>query len=429
MTVASKGKSPETLPVLIVGAGIGGLAVALALARHGYRSLVLERAPQLSEVGAGIQLGPNAFTVFDYLGIGSEARGVAVFIDSLKLCDAVSGETVVEIPLREKFRRRFGNPYAVLHRGQLHGVLLNAARRDDLIEIRPNAGVRDYEQESAAVVALLEDGREQVKGAALVGCDGLWSNIRQRIVGDGAPRVSGHSTYRAVIPREDMPAELQTNAATLWAGPKCHIVHYPLSDWKLFNLVVTYHNEAPEPVAGVPVEAGEVRRGFQAVTPRIRRLIDRSEDWKLWVLCDREPAANWSRGRVTLAGDAAHAMLQYFAQGACMALEDAVCLADAVALSEGDFELAFGSYQEARILRAARVQIQSRAIGDYIYHPSGVAADLRNAEMRSRTVEDWYRSLDWLYGHNPSLFSSAAPERSPKNHELNSARMPDIPVG
>ena len=167
MTVASKGKSPETLPVLIVGAGIGGLAVALALARHGYRSLVLERAPQLSEVGAGIQLGPNAFAVFDYLGIGSEARGVAVFIDSLKLCDAVSGETVVEIPLQEKFRRRFGNPYAVLHRGQLHGVLLDAARGNDLIEIRPNAGVRDYEQEGASVVALLEKrpGTSERRGA------------------------------------------------------------------------------------------------------------------------------------------------------------------------------------------------------------------------------------------------------------------------
>ena len=428
MTDASKQTSPNELPVLIVGAGIGGLAVALALARHGYRSLLLERAPQLSEVGAGIQLGPNAFNVFDYLGIGSEAREVAVFIDNLKLGDALSGETVVEIPLQEKFRHRFGNPYAVLHRGQLHGVLLNAARSNDLIEIRSSACVGDYEQDGAGVVALLENEQEPVHGSALVGCDGLWSNIRQRIVGDGAPRVSGHSTYRAVIPREDMPTDLQINAATLWAGPKCHIVHYPLSDWKLFNLVVTYHNEAPEPVAGAAVEADEVRRGFQAVTPRIKRLIDRSEDWKLWVLCDREPVANWSESRVTLVGDAAHPMMQYFAQGACMALEDAVCLADAVALSEGDFELAFKRYQEARVLRTARVQLQSRAIGDYIYHPSGVAADLRNAEMRSRTDEDWYRSLDWLYGHNPSLFPTAALERPPNNNESNSAQLPDDSV-
>ena len=428
MTDTSKQTSPNELPVLIVGAGIGGLAVALALARHGYRSLLLERAPQLSEVGAGIQLGPNAFNVFDYLGIGSEAREVAVFIDNLKLGDALSGETVVEIPLQEKFRHRFGNPYAVLHRGQLHGVLLNAARSNDLIEIRSSACVGDYKQDGAGVVALLENEQEPVHGSALVGCDGLWSNIRQRIVGDGAPRVSGHSTYRAVIPREDMPTDLQINAATLWAGPKCHIVHYPLSDWKLFNLVVTYHNEAPEPVAGAAVEADEVRRGFQAVTPRIKRLIDRSEDWKLWVLCDREPVANWSESRVTLVGDAAHPMMQYFAQGACMALEDAVCLADAVALSEGDFELAFKRYQEARVLRTARVQLQSRAIGDYIYHPSGVAADLRNAEMRSRTDEDWYRSLDWLYGHNPSLFPTAALERPPNNNESNSAWLPDDSV-
>ena len=414
MTNASQGKSPEELPVLIAGGGIGGLAVALALARHGYRSTVLERASHLSEVGAGIQLAPNAFRVFDNLGIGSEARKIAVFIDSLRLYDAISGEAVADIALKEKFRRRYGNPYAVFHRGQLHGVLLGAARANDLIKICPNSTVRGYEQESSSVVALLENGSGEVRGAALIGCDGLWSNIRQRIVGDGPPRVSGHSTYRSVISREDMPADLQINAATLWAGPKCHIVHYPLSDWKLFNLVVTYHNDAPEPVAGVPVEADEVRRGFGSVTGRIRQLINCGKDWRLWVLCDREPAGNWSDGRVTLLGDAAHAMLQYFAQGACMALEDAACLAQAVALSEGDFSRAFQRYQDARILRTARVQIQSRAIGDYIYHPAGIAAALRNSVMRSRTDEDWYRSLDWLYGHDPTLLSSAAQMRAPE---------------
>ncbi len=411
MNHSGRENSSQALPVLIAGGGIGGLAVALALARHGYPSVVLERASRLSEVGAGIQLAPNAFRVFDCLGIGPQARKVAVFIDSLRLYDAMSGEAVADIALKEKFRRRYGNPYAVFHRGQLHGVLLQAARASGLISIRPGSTVRGYEQEDSQVVALLEEGSAEVRGAALIGCDGLWSNIRQRIVGDGAPRVSGHSTYRSVISRDDMPADLQINAATLWAGPKCHIVHYPLSDWKLFNLVVTYHNDAPEPVTGFPVDAEEVRCGFESVSGRIRRLIDRGKDWRLWVLCDREPTGNWSDGRVTLLGDAAHAMLQYFAQGACMALEDAVCLADAVALAQGDFGKAFLRYQEARILRTARVQIQSRAIGDFIYHPAGVAAELRNSEMRSRSDEDWYRSLDWLYGHVPSL-PGAARERS-----------------
>ena len=422
-------KSPHNrLPVLIVGGGIGGIAAALALARHGYRSLVLERAPSLREVGAGIQLGPNAFRVFDYLGIGADARRVAVFIDHLRLIDAMSAEPVASIPLGEEFRRRYGNPYAVLHRGELHGVLLKAALANGLVSIRARATVVDFTSGSASVTATLKESGEEVEGAALIGADGLWSTVRERIVADGPPRVSGHSTYRSVISREEMPEDLQINAATLWAGPKCHIVHYPLSGWKLFNLVVTYHNDAPSPVAGAPVEADEVRRGFHSVSPKINKLIERGKDWKLWVLCDREPVANWSSGRVTLLGDAAHAMLQYFAQGACMALEDAVCLADAVVLAGGDFEAAFQRYQSERVLRTARVQIQSRAIGDFIYHPAGVAAALRNAEMRARTAEDWYRSLDWLYGHDASLRVSAGHGESRENRETGNLQASTVDV-
>ena len=166
-----------------------------------------------------------------------------------------------------------------------------------------------------------------VRGSALIGADGLWSNVRKQVVGDAAPRISGHTSYRSVIATEQMPAELRWNAATLWAGPKCHIVHYPLSGWKVFNLVVTYHNDAPEPVAGLPVAQQEVLKGFMHVHKRAQQIIRHGADWKQWVLCDREPVENWVHGRVTLLGDAAHPMLQYFAQGACMALEDAVCLA------------------------------------------------------------------------------------------------------
>jgi 2-polyprenyl-6-methoxyphenol hydroxylase-like FAD-dependent oxidoreductase len=193
------------------------------------------------------------------------------------------------------------------------------------VTLRTSSEVVDYENLENGVEAVLADG-QRVKGDALIGADGLWSKLRQRVVGDGPPRVSGHTTYRSVIATEDMPEDLRWNAATLWAGPRCHIVHYPLSGWKLFNLVVTYHNDAPEPVAGKPVSHDEVRRGFEHVHPRIREVIERGQDWKLWVLCDRDPVLTWTDGRVALLGDAAHPMLQYFAQGACMAMEDAVCL-------------------------------------------------------------------------------------------------------
>ena len=383
-------------PVLIAGGGIGGLATALGLAQKGRRSVVLEKAAQLGEIGAGIQLGPNAFHAFDYLGVGDAARAMAVYIDSLRLMDAIGGDEITRIPLDEAFRTRFGNPYAVVHRGDLHGVFLKACAAHDLIELRTSAEVVDYAQDGSGVVVILAGG-ERVQGCALIGADGLWSNIRKRVVGDGAPRVSGHTTYRSVIPTEDMPEDLRWNAATLWAGPKCHIVHYPLSGWKVFNLVVTYHNDAPEPVAGKPVSHDEVRRGFEHVHPVARQIIDRGHDWKLWVLCDRDPVDNWVDGRVALLGDAAHPMLQYFAQGACMAMEDAVALS-ACLEAEEDIGAALQRYQQMRKLRTARVQLQSRAIGEHVYHPAGAHADLRNAVMRAKTPADWYDTIDWLYG-------------------------------
>ena len=386
-----------THPVLVAGGGIGGLSAALGLAQKGFGVVVLEKSSKLGEIGAGIQLGPNAFHSFDYLGVGDEARAQAVYIDMLRLMDAMTGEEIIHIPLDEPFRKRFGNPYAVVHRGDLHGVLLKACEASDRIGLRVNSEVLDYEQDGVTVTAKIASG-ENVVGCALIGADGLRSNIRQRLVGDGEPRVSGHSTYRSVIPTEAMPEDLRWNAATLWAGPKCHIVHYPLSDWKVFNLVVTYHNDAPEPVSGQSVPIEEVRKGFAHITERARKIIEHGTDWKLWVLCDREPVDTWVDGRVALLGDAAHPMMQYYAQGACMAMEDAVCLSHVMEQCAGDLETALVSYRDQRVVRTGRVQIGARAIGDHVYHPAGVHAAVRNEIMQSMSTEDYYDRLEWLYG-------------------------------
>jgi salicylate hydroxylase len=231
----------------------------------------------------------------------------------------------------------------------------------------------------------------------LIGADGLWSSVRKQVVADGPPLVSGHTTYRSVIPTEQMPEDLRWNAATLWAGPKCHIVHYPLSGWKVFNLVVTYHNDAPEPVAGKPVTEEEVMQGFGHVHPRAQEIIRHGTNWRLWVLCDRDPVERWVDGRVALLGDAAHPMLQYFAQGACQAMEDAVCLSHMLSAHD-DFATALEAYRAQRFLRTAKVQLMSRAIGEHIYHPAGGHARLRNAIMGAKTSEEWYADLAWLYG-------------------------------
>lgn len=386
-----------TAPILIAGGGIGGLAAALGLAQKGHRITVLEKASKLGEIGAGIQLGPNAFHSFDYLGVGDAARAMAIYVDGLRLMDAIGGEEICRIPLDEPFRKRFGNPYAVVHRGDLHGVFLRACQDSDRIELRTSSEVAGYDQDGSSVTARLANGAT-VEGSALIGADGLWSNIRKQVVGDGPPRVSGHTTYRSVIPTDRMPEDLRWNAATLWAGPKCHIVHYPLSGWKVFNLVVTFHNDAPEPVAGLPVEEEEVHRGFEHVHERARQLIRIGSNWKLWVLCDRDPVENWVDGRVALLGDAAHPTLQYLAQGACMAMEDAVCLAHSVAARPDDVGKALEDYRRLRVLRTARVQLQSRAIGDHIYHPAGAHAALRNAILSAKTPDQFYDDLAWLYG-------------------------------
>lgn len=391
------GETSEHSPILIAGGGIGGLAAALGLASKGFSVIVLEKAPALGEIGAGIQLAPNAFHSFDYLGVGDAARAIAVYIDKLRLMDALTGEEIAHVPLDAPFRERFGNPYAVIHRGDLHGIFLRACRDDPRIELRTSSEVVGYEQDGTIVQACLSNG-SNVSGMALIGADGLWSNVRRQLVGDGPPRVSGHTTYRSVIPVEQMPEDLRWNAATLWAGPKCHIVHYPLQGWKLFNLVVTYHNDAPEPVAGKPVPEEEVLKGFGHVHERARQIIRHGSDWRLWVLCDRDPVETWVDGRVTLLGDAAHPMLQYFAQGACMAMEDAVCLAHMFGAYPGRVEAALENYRLRRILRTTRVQLQSREIGTHIYHPAGAHALLRNAIMKAKSPRDWYDSLEWLYG-------------------------------
>lgn len=391
--------SDRALPVLIAGGGIGGLAAAIGLAQKGVHCLVLEKASTLGEIGAGIQLGPNAFHAFDYLGVGEAAHAMAVYIDQLRLMDALSAEEITHIDLGEAFRARFGNPYAVVHRGDLHGVFLRGCEAHPLVELRVNSEVAGYDQDGGSVTARLASG-ERVTGSALIGADGLWSNVRKQVVGDGPPRVSGHTTYRSVIPVEQMPEDLRWNAATLWAGPKCHLVHYPLSGWKLFNVVITCHNDAPEPVAGKPVSEAEVMTGFVHIHDRAKSIIRHGKDWRLWVLCDRDPVERWVDGRVALLGDAAHPMLQYFAQGACMALEDAVCLSHCVDQRAGDVEPALADYVKQRIVRTARVQLQSRALGEHIYHPAGAHAQVRNAIMSAKTSEDYYGHLAWLYGSN-----------------------------
>lgn len=383
-------------PVLIVGGGIGGLAAALALAAKGRSVHLLEQAAEFREIGAGIQLGPNVFRMFDRLGVTDAVKALAAFPSRLVMMDALSGEEVTGIALGDAFVERFRNPYALIHRSDLHAVLANACMASPLIRMTTAQKVTGFEETADGVAVTTQSGARH-DGAALIGADGLWSSVRQWLVNDGKPRVSGHIAYRGVLPIEQVPEQLRSNTMTLWAGPKNHLVHYPLRGGKLFNLVAVFHSDRYDEGWDTRGDPEELHRRFEGTQPQVQALLARVETWRMWVLCDRDPIKHWSRGRATLLGDAAHPMLQYMAQGACMAVEDAVCLADHIDANGAHVAQAFKAYERERYLRTGRTQLMARLYGE-VYHASGVARELRNNMLRGRTSQQAYESLEWLYG-------------------------------
>jgi salicylate hydroxylase len=387
--------SRAAAPVLVVGGGIGGLAAALALTRRGFAVKVLEQAPAIGEIGAGIQLGPNAFAAFDALGIGPQARARAVYTDEMVMHDAVDASLVGRILVGEAFRARFGNPYAVIHRADVHRSLLEGAQASDRIELATSTPVTHIEQDATGVTVHDTRGGRH-RGIALIGADGVKSAVRAHYVGDAA-RVSGHVVYRAVVERRDFPADLQWNAASIWVGPNCHLVHYPLRGGEQYNVVVTFHSRQREEWGVREGSRDEVQSYFGGICPQARQLIDLPRNWKRWATADRDPIAQWTFGRATLLGDAAHPTLQYLAQGACMALEDAVTLGEALRVCGDDFAPAFELYQRARVARTARVVLSSREMGR-IYHAKGVERLVRNDLWKGRSQERFYDAMEWLYG-------------------------------
>jgi len=381
--------------IIVVGGGIGGLAAAQALTQQGIAVLLLEQADHIGEIGAGIQLGPNAYAALDALGAGEAARSRSVFTDHLIMMDAIDAHEVARIDVGEAFRKRFGNPYGVIHRVDIHLSILEVVQNNPLIQFKTSVCIKNLEQDADGVT-LTDSNGNTYRADAVIGCDGVRSVVRDALHGE-PPRVTGHVVYRAVVEEKDMPEDLRVNAPMLWAGPRCHLVHYPLRGGKQYNLVVTFHSKQQEEWGVTEGSKEEVLSYFEGIHPRPRQMLDRPTSWRRWATADRDPVENWGEGRVTILGDAAHPMTQYLAQGACSALEDAVVLGQAVKQCNFDLQAALRLYETIRIPRTARILWSAREMGR-LYHAKGVERQVRNQLWEGRTQEQFYDAMQWLYG-------------------------------
>jgi len=385
-------------PILIVGGGLGGLTAALALARRGYASRVLEGAAEFGAIGYGIQFGPNVFHVFDRIGLMDQVLAVSDAPAALLMRDALDGNELIRIATGAAFRARFKYPYIIVHRIDLHNVLLDACRHNDAIELVADAMVTSFAERGDGVTVTTADGRE-FSGGALIAADGIRSLFRQKLIGD-VERPIGYVALRTIVPIADLKADVHRDCVVLWGGPGFHVVHYPLRHGKEFNIVAVFRTSTHAEKGDAASYRAELEHTYRDAHPLMRALIAMMDlRWRRSI-GDRDPARPWHQGRIVLVGDAAHAPLQSLAQGACMAIEDGLCLAESIDAAAGDYGAAFRAYEKARLLRTARVQLESRALWDF-YHAGGIAREVRNA-----TVADWdeahlFDCLAWLYDGAP----------------------------
>lgn len=393
------------LPLIVVGGGLGGLSLALALGRNGRKVRVLEQAPEISPIGYGIQLGPNVFKAFDRLGISDIVKAAADFPVSLVMPDADSGQALIQVPLTsDKFSQRYTNPYIVIHRADIHNILLEACRRTPGVELTVNATVVSVEDfGSGGVRVTCADGRT-FEGAALIGADGIKSQVRNYVTGEALPpRQAGYVAHRTIIDMKDVPADVPYKQdVVLWAGPGYHVVHYSLRHGTIFNIVAVFKDPALGHGDLHVTHEEDVNYVYANAHPALKQLLSMMNLERRWVIADRDPIRQWARGRVTLLGDAVHPTLQSYAQGAGMAIEDAVSLADLLHAVDYDYERAFREYPRRRLVRSARVQLASRELWE-VYHAEGIAREVRDAGLEGRDEDDYYRCLDWIWKGDPYL--------------------------
>lgn len=394
----------STRHVIVAGAGIGGLTAALALTRAGYRVTVLEQAAQLQETGAGIQLSPNATRVLLALGLRERLTPHVTAPEAIRVMAGTSGRQITRIPLGAEVGRRYGAPYWVIHRGDLQMALAAAARAEQDVTLKLDSRFEDFALHVNGISVQGRRGRDTVdeRGVALIGSDGIWSTVAERLRRQRPPVFAHHTAWRALVPAEQVPAQFRAPAVHLWLGNDAHLVHYPVKAGKLVNIVAIVRDQWRDTGWSAAGARSDILRHFARWSwcEQARALVGTPGQWLKWALYHRRGAFRGGSGPVTLIGDAAHPMLPYLAQGAAMAIEDAAVLADMLQRYGDDPADALRAYEGARRHRTARAQRAARRQGR-LYGLGGPEAALRNLAMRWLGSERLLARQHWLYGWQP----------------------------
>jgi salicylate hydroxylase len=390
--------------VIVAGAGIGGLTVALALKRNGFRVIVLEQAERLQETGAGIQLSPNAARLLIELGFADRLRPHVVVPQAVRVLNAKNGREIVRIPLGDTAAQRYGAPYWIIHRGDLQAVLSAAVAQELDISLKLGMRMEDFVTHPNGVTVSARSGTTAWNefGHALIAADGLWSMSRERLGFREPPRFSGRVAWRALVPAAEVPPEFREPMIHLWLGADAHLVHYPVKGGKVINIVVITADAWNAEGWSEPASRIDLLPRLTAArwAPQARALVRLPEAWLKWALFERRPLMNWTQDAAALLGDAAHPMLPFLAQGGAMAIEDAVVAAQCLARRPDDAAAALRTYAAIRRGRTRRVQRQAARNGQH-YHLKGVSAMVRNAAMGVMGGEHLLRHYDWLYDWRP----------------------------
>ena len=393
------------LELVVAGGGIGGLAAALAASRAGCDVRVLERASALSDVGAGVQLGPNVTRVLHDWGLLDALRSVAAFPERLQVRNAEAGALLGELPLGQAMATRYGAPYATVHRADLHGLLIEALHQQADINMHAGRALQSFSQSADAVKLRTATGSD-IECDALIGADGLWSTVRQQMLGDGPPRRTGHLAYRALVTQATLPSPLRSNDVTVWLGRRLHVVPYPVRAGEQLNVVAFVHGEVPDDAGALvnwdhSANRPDLLAALGNTCAGLRSLIEAIPDWRLWVMYDRptmQGAHQHALGRVALLGDAAHPMRPYLAQGAGMAIEDAAELGNALSQAKAvafDVPALLQRYALNRWQRNARVQARALRNG-VIFHADGLVRWGRDVALK--VLGERVLDVPWLYG-------------------------------